>query len=77
MSAGATPPRSIWPDDALEKSGLSGAVGADQSHQRATLHHSVEVMDGRMAIVTERHVPEMQRRRLIGLAGRRTHAMTQ
>ena len=49
----------------------------DQGHQCAALHPSIEVMDRRVTIVTERHIAEMQRRARISPIGRCAHAMTQ
>src|SRR5262249_50113606 len=47
-------------DDALEQRRLAGTVGTDHRDQRAGLDRAVEMMHGRMALVTERDVAELQ-----------------
>ena len=49
-------------DHALEQRRLAGAVRADHGGQRAGPHRAVEMMHGRMAVVAERQIAELQLR---------------
>ena len=49
-------------DHALEQRRLAGAVRADHRHQRAGLDRAVEMMHGRMPVVAQREIAELQLR---------------
>ena len=49
--------------DALEQGRFAGAVRPDHRHQRAGGDRAVEMMHRRVAVVTERQIAKLQRRR--------------
>src|SRR5262249_55008572 len=49
-------------DDALEQRRLAGPIRADHRDQRSGLDRAIEMVHGRMPLVAERNVAELQRR---------------